>query len=463
MDAERTFEVELELKAEDCTQWIRLGDAEAAKKRTSEVAQDLWLRISAMMPCEETAGQLKEVKDAELEIAGQRACLAPFEKEGGATSGRSSNDFPGTMPVGFSKKHIEKVQREKYWVSEKTDGVRHFLVVVQLDKRSPTALLYDRKFKAWQMDGMEGLGEALGVGTVLDGEVVRNRSWKRDIFMVFDCMSVGGVSCVLEPFSNRLKRLEKDVMGQRYLKYLHEKQEQMNEKMKTLPVVLKLFKEITQGNNGVKEITRHIRFEGADRVYLELDAQGTPIGQKRDAQGKPIAQKRHHKTDGLIFAPELPYHRGTDHNYLKWKWHDTITLDFECCRTQNPKFPHGVELKFAAECGQVDFSDNIVLGAHERHRLLGDLGSMHNLITEWEWSPECSGWVYKMPRPDKDRPNFSRTVLNTLMELAEGMDIEELEYRLSFSNPEDDDWVEALATRRKALLAERRRSVANGT
>lgn len=145
MDAERTFEVELELKAEDCTQWIRLGDAEAAKERTSEVAQDLWLRISAMMPCEETASQLKEVKDTELEIAGQRACLAPFEMEGGATSGRCSNDFPGTMPVGFSKKHIEKVQREKYWVSEKTDGVRHFLVVVQLDKRGPTALLYDRK------------------------------------------------------------------------------------------------------------------------------------------------------------------------------------------------------------------------------------------------------------------------------------------------------------------------------
>ena len=56
---------------------------------------------------------------------------------------------------------------------------------------------------------MEKLGEALGVGTVLDGEVVRNRSWGRDIFMVFDCMSVGGASCALEPFSRRLVRLQK--------------------------------------------------------------------------------------------------------------------------------------------------------------------------------------------------------------------------------------------------------------
>lgn len=42
------------------------------------------------------------------------------------------------------------------------------------------------------------------------------------------------------------------------------------------------------------------------------------------------------------------------------------------------------------------------------------------------------------------------------------MDIEELEYRLTFSNPELDDWTEALAQRRKALLTERKRSVSNG-
>jgi hypothetical protein len=238
-----------------------------------------------------------------------------------------------------------------------------------------------------------------------------------------------------------------DVLGDRYLKYLAPGN--VSHKMELLPLVMKHF----HPTANVKEIIRHIAFEGADRVYIERDAQNRPV---------PMS-KRHHKSDGLIFAPDLPYHRGTDHNYLKWKWHDTITLDFVCCRTQNPKFVHGVMLTFASDSGEVDFSDNIVLGAHEKQRLLGDLGNMHSLITEWEWSPECSGWVYKMPRPDKDRPNFSRTVLNTLMELAEGMDVEELEYRLSFSNPEDDDWAEALAASRKALLADRRRSVAGGT
>ena len=227
---EQTFEVELELKADDCSQWIQLTDAKAAHERTCEVALDLWSRLCAMMPQEETCGGLVAVTDAALEAAGQRACLAPFEAmDAAAGSSRVGTDFPGTLPIGFSRGKVPKVQTEKYWVSEKTDGVRHFLVVVQPDERQgkPVALLFDRKFKAWTMDGMEDLGMALGVGTCLDGEVVRNRSWKRDIFMVFDCMSVEHASCAALPFSKRLHKLQTEVLGHRYLKYLARSNEQV--------------------------------------------------------------------------------------------------------------------------------------------------------------------------------------------------------------------------------------------
>ena len=202
--------------------------------------------------------------------------------------------------------------------------------------------------------------------------------------------------------------------------------------MKMLPLVMKHFYPTAK----IHDITRHIRWEGAERVYLELDDQG---------RAPKVDHKRHHKSDGLIFAPELPYHRGTDFNYMKWKWHDTITLDFECRREPHAKY--GVALSFACEGGQVDFTDHIVMEEQDRARLLGDMASVVRssgapgaLITEWEWSPECSGWIYKMPRPDKKKSNFSRTVLATIMELAEGMDIEELEYRLSCARPQDDNW-----------------------
>jgi hypothetical protein len=57
-------------------------------------------------------------------------------------------------------------------------------------------------------------------------------------------------------------------------------------------------------------------------------------------------------------------------------------------------------------------------------------------VTEWEWSPKDSGWIYKMPRPDKSNANFSRTVLATIMEAAEGMEIQELEYHLTVARQE---------------------------
>ena len=227
--------------------------------------------------------------------------------------------------------------------------MRYILVVVVADQaQGPVALLFDRKFRAYTMQGMEGLGAALGEGTCLDGEVVRNRSWGRDIFMVFDCLSVGKVTCAGEKLSKRLWRLQNEVLAQRYLKFLAEHGMQVTAQMTLLPLVMKHF----QATNKIREITRHIAFEGADRVYLERDAQGAALP----------ARKRHHKSDGLIFVPDKPYHRGTDTESMKWKWHDTITLDFECRRSRNERHEYGVSLSFPAEgSDRVDFTEHITM------------------------------------------------------------------------------------------------------
>jgi hypothetical protein len=112
---EQTFEVELELKAEDCKGWIELTDEEGARKRTSEIAQDLWQRMTSMMPREETGGALTPISDVELEVAGQNALI----EAAASGKGRAGRDFPGTMPVGFSRRHVDKVQSETYFVGER--------------------------------------------------------------------------------------------------------------------------------------------------------------------------------------------------------------------------------------------------------------------------------------------------------------------------------------------------------
>jgi ATP-dependent DNA ligase len=113
---------------------------------------------------------------------------------------------------------IEKVQTQKYMVSEKTDGVRHFLAVVEMpDSKQPQVILIDRKMRIFTMPGMEQLGAALGKGTLIDGEVVRNRSWKRDIFMCFDLLHDGSKSWVHHKFPKRLEALS-HVLGEKYMK-----------------------------------------------------------------------------------------------------------------------------------------------------------------------------------------------------------------------------------------------------
>lgn len=441
---QESFEVELELGERECMQWMQ-EEENQAEENTKRIAWDLWERIQLIMPREETAGSLEEVKSAEVELAAQRACISAFDAHEAET--RDQFDFPGTMPVGFSRRSLLVVQKGDYHVSEKTDGVRYLLAVVQNPEGSPEAVLLDRRFKAFHMAGidMKAVGASLGVGTVLDGEIVRNRTWRRDVLMVFDCLAVEGASHVQQPFIKRLTALQRLVNG-RYLEYLkkHEGIKEVHRKMKMLPVIMKHFYPASQ----IAEITRHIRGEGSDRVYLEANKDGTP----RDGH------KRHHKSDGLIFAPNLPYVRGTDYNYMKWKWHDTITLDFETRRNRNSKI--GFDIAFASQNDKVDFTEHVVLGDHERLRLLGDLGPDNkSLITEWEYSPEVGAWKYKMPRPDKKRSNFARTVLSTIMEIAEAMEIEELQYRLTFKSPEDDDWEEVMKKKRAEVLAQRRGKV----
>mmetsp|Transcript_33805 Transcript_33805/g.69815 ORF Transcript_33805/g.69815 Transcript_33805/m.69815 type:complete len:681 (-) Transcript_33805:485-2527(-) len=435
------FEVELELAAAECTKWINLDQDQAANDATRKIGWDLWERIQLMMPREETAGSLEEVKSVEVELEAQRTCIRAFDPDEAET--RSEFDFPGTMPIGFSRRSLAKVQEGTYYVSEKTDGVRYLLAVVPPlnGSEDPEAVFLDRRFKAFSMKGidMKALGKALAVGTVLDGEVVRNRSWKKDVFMVFDCLSVAGQSQVQLPFIKRLGALQRDVINARYLPFLPP--EKVHRGMAHLAIIMKHFYEAKQ----ISEITRHITGEGSERVYLEKNRDGTP---------NP-AYKRHHKSDGLIFAPDLPYVRGTDYNYMKWKWHDTITLDFETRRNRNSRL--GFDVSFASQNDKVDFTEHVVLDEHDRLRLVGDIGAENKpLITEWEFCPEMGVWRYKMPRPDKKRSNFARTVLSTIMEIAEAMEVEELQYRLTFKRAEDDDWDEVMQRKRAEVLQQRR-------
>lgn len=111
------------------------------------------------------------------------------------------------------------------------------------------------------------------------------------------------------------------------------------------------------------------------------------------------------------------------------------------------------------------------LGFEDTARLTADLSTItnrHDTICEVGMDPSTGEWFYKGIRPDKDRPNALRTVLSTLIELAENVSVEELEWRMleAFSSSQmtgagaGGGWAEELQKAESSLLDEIRQRVA---
>lgn len=64
-----------------------------------------------------------------------------------------------------------------------------------------------------------------------------------------------------------------------------------------------------------------------------------------------------------------------------------------------------------------------------------------------------------MLRPDKTDPNYFTTVCTTMLELAEGMEEEEIQYRMMVGEAAEDDWGGQVGRMRRAAVGWRRREV----
>jgi len=351
-------------------------------------------------------------------------------------------NFIGCMPVNFSRHNIEEVQRSPengYFLSEKTDGVRHFMMFT-----GKTVVLIDRAMRGKQpiprdgKDPMAHLIPLIKAGTVLDGEVVMHRKLRRPIFIVFDVLTIPDPILQL-PFEKRLMHLRQASFRTPTANRDMFDPAAVRDTSLALPLVRKNF------------VKRH----DLDTSLL------AKVVEERGMRCYRNGDLHFHLTDGIIFQPNRPYVCGTDVHLLKWKYLDTVTIDVELLP---PRGFHNNSDEDELRVGvlgedntRIDMTRHLRLPPSERRRLEADREETKCKIAEVGFDPITGEWYYLTMRPDKIAPNHISTVLGTLLELAESLTTEELRYRMSVPPGARDTYRKDVRGMQKQLLDHQRK------
>ena len=463
------MELELELEPAALQTWLDGAEDDANHEKSKHLARELLTLLNAIIP-----HHLASPKEAELlevatdEFKPQVARLTDVIKAGaaggaegasslgGSTAASNSNanrhlEFVGSKPVNLLHKNLAAVRKRDYFVTEKSDGTRYLLYVVDDHDGKPLAVLLDQSKVIRKMRGGRELGRALGAGTVLDGELVFNRSFRETVFLIFDVLLIDGRSEVQNRFSVRSDKIHREIMRrcQGYLDAIAAQEASAGAGAggdggagpeKPIKVIRKVF----YTKQELSKLIERMSYEEGERVYSD-------------------PPRRHHKSDGLIFQPDTPYKFSSDLELLKWKWPELMTVDLQAV----PLKKDGeliVSLKalgpdnVTVDCTK-RVNSHVGLGKFDTFRLLADLsedagganGSSH--IAEVAYEPTVGAWRYLRPRRDKDRANHIDTVLGVFAEMAEAISVEELEYSiLQPATSAQSDFAMQLGKMRKQLL-----------
>jgi mRNA guanylyltransferase len=221
---------------------------------------------------------------------------------------RDNMRFPGAQPVSFAREHVAELQRQEYFMCEKTDGLRCLLFIHwQQDHNGepqPVTYLIDRKNNYYQLQPPLRIpyykdptnpGPFL-YGTILDGELVHdqypNEATPRLNFYIFDTLAVDSENLTGKTLDKRLGRFQEWVLKPYHKKLTSTPNPDLR------PFALKEKK--TYPAYSIRQMF--------DNVLPSLK----------------------HGNDGLIFTcKSTRYEFGTDRHILKWKPPHENTIDFK--------------------------------------------------------------------------------------------------------------------------------------
>lgn len=113
--------------------------------------------------------------------------------------GSNRDRFPGCQPVSIERRHFPTLARNDYVVTEKTDGLRQFVVALKIGQ-TRKSFIVNRAFDIIEVPLR--LGVRAYEGTILDAELLGSQLY------VFDAVFMDGAPCGHLDFLTRLERIE---------------------------------------------------------------------------------------------------------------------------------------------------------------------------------------------------------------------------------------------------------------
>lgn len=414
------IELELELTSTARRDWMSSTEKESMEI-TRRIAQQLMHLIDSLLPHESNATLSPPLIKAEgrynEQLLESLRIIRPEDTR--------KYDFLGAMAVNTTRQNLALVLARPYYITEKSDGERYLLHTIK-DGTQTNAVLCSRSKDVYSLEGGQFIGLGLGEGAILDGELVFNLTQQKYVFLVFDVLAFNKQSYVTQKFEDRMNVLNSFVMPQFVDRT----------KVITLPMVPLVAKTFVPKSQ-IRTLLGNIKTSHNDE-YIYQAASVTVNGNTNTFQ-------HHHKTDGIIFQPNTPYTFSKDFSLLKWKWADLRSIDVQIVYNSSDLIARDIP-KVALVCDgpdgmQINCSlrgqENIALGKFDTYRLLADAeqhklksGARTPIIAEVGYDVVVGLWTYMKLRRDKVKPNYIDTVMGVLMEHAESISVEELEYTI---------------------------------
>ena len=212
--------------------------------------------------------------------------------------GRDKINFPGAQPVSFAARHLIELQKQDYFLCEKSDGIRCLMYLTN-DGPNEVTYLIDRKNDYYWVQNLHfplaDDEQLFHQATLVDGELVNDRQPNGMIqlkYLVFDCMVLNEQSLMQRTLDKRLAYFQDKIFSPYQVLY-----KKYPSEIQYLPFIVELKKmEVAYGIEMMfKDVLPHLP----------------------------------HGNDGLIFTCRTtPYKFGTDEHILKWKEANENSVDF---------------------------------------------------------------------------------------------------------------------------------------